>query len=762
VKKFLKIVLAVLIVVVLLLAAAGIAAYRNAARIAAWAAERALPGASVQVGSLRVSWNGADVGQVRIADKAGEPVVSFGSARVGFKLAGLWRGQLDEIALNGLEIRVSQDAGGVWNAQKTLRPASAEPKQPARPLRIGRLSIESGKVVVGANAFTEPFGPIRFSVRAKDIDSARPLSAKVQATAQLDSIRVADPAGKWAFAAEKIAIETGWQIDAPTQVRVEGLAAEWRGKKLAELPRASVEIEPLERAGLLEMPVRWPELREIEIAGAKIFVPSNQWVRAAGPVEMDLRTLALRGGDWKTATGDGRLNLPRCDITEPTRDIVVRGLEGPVWFRLGETQEPVATRSPLRVELVRVGELSARNLTAMVQVETDGEQIAADLSGPQFSGRVATTGRSQLQVRNVAVEMQGQVLCGWELLTVALDLPALLASNRIERVEIDGGRLVLWEGFDGEWNLLRLLSEEEPEEETEPQNGRSVVIDTLSIKDGKLVMGTNTIFSGLAPVTVHATLRDVDAAELESMSGEGSARLPACEVRLLEYPVTVSGLTAEAALKFGKTAGSLVAVEGEARAAKAQYKDTHVDAITASVRATENSVRAPKISADFYGSPVTGFGALQLNADPIWFSIGLEIKEVDMKRLTGAMVPDLFSAEGKSYLYLEAVGNVDEPVTWASLKFKTKGSGTVTVKDLRKLLSASNLAPDQQQLFLLAFDRGEVLPYKGAWMNADLHARKLTVATAFERQARWFMGLEVKPPPFEIPLDLLKEKGWLP
>jgi len=118
--------------------------------------------------------------------------------------------------------------------------------------------------------------------------------------------------------------------------------------------------------------------------------------------------------------------------------------------------------------------------------------------------------------------------------------------------------------------------------------------------------------------------------------------------------------------------------------------------------------------------------------------------------------------EGTSYLYLETVGTLVEPVTWASLKFKSDGRGALHIEELPKLLAAASLSHGKQQLFILAFDQGEVLPYKSAWLNADITAGTLTVSTFFERTTKWFQDLEVRPPPFQIPVKLLKQKGWLP
>jgi hypothetical protein len=387
----------------------------------------------------------------------------------------------------------------------------------------------------------------------------------------------------------------------------------------------------------------------------------------------------------------------------------------------------------------------------------DGTWTARGMRG---TGRLRTAGPSEVELAGVRVDSFGQPLCEWQTARLEFELPALLAGRRIERLELAGPRLSLWQGSDRLWNLQRLLGPGRAPTDEAPR--QALRIGELVIRGAEFAVGPNMLFEGLAPVALEASLRDVDSSNLHAMTGEGIVRLPACELRLLERPVRVEGLAGQLALKFGAAAGGFFSGTGEVRAARAWYKQTQLDSIVAGLAVTERSVKTTKLAADFYGTPVTGFGAVHLNARPPWYNVGLELKQADMQRLAAAILPERFSASGSSYLYLEAVGNLQDPVTWAKLQFKTTSAGTVAVKNLRELLASTTLSAEQQQLFLLAFDRAEFLPYKQAWLNADLHARRLTVSTFFERQARWLMGLEVRPPAFEIPIDLLREKGWLP
>jgi hypothetical protein len=368
-------------------------------------------------------------------------------------------------------------------------------------------------------------------------------------------------------------------------------------------------------------------------------------------------------------------------------------------------------------------------------------------------------------VENLLVEFFGQTLADCRSVHIAFDV----ANLRAEQIELDRLHLKVWQDSEGVWNFERLagLGQSALPESSAGQNGRiapsrrAFRIDKLEVRDGQIVVGNNKRVRGLSPVAFNATLRDIDTADW-SMTGDGTVRLPACDAEVMaKNGMSLHGVAADLVLKFGN-ATELVAAAGTASVGRVTLKGVDLDSVLMPFRATERSLQATNITAQFYGSPVEGFLAVYLNARPIGYSLGAECRDLSLEKLTAAMVPERLQAEGQSYLYVEIAGNAQEPVTWAALKFNTTKTGTVVVKNLSELLAASNMRPDQQQLFLLAFDHGELLPYKTAWLNADLFGRKLTVATFFERQTKLFFGLEVHPPPFEVPLELLKEKGWLP
>jgi hypothetical protein len=651
-----KVAMQILVTLVTLLAIAGFLAYRNAARIAEWAAGRRLPNATVRIGELHFSPHSITARNIVTAEKGGAEILRLEGLRIRFSIGGLLKNHVEEIVIDKPVLLVAQDLQKRWNVQRLLPQA---PKTPAGNSRcaLSTFTMSAGKVTV---------------------------------------------------------------------------------------------------------------------LGGEIHVGSNQWARLAGPVKWNAEISDLRWPDWQSAKINGRLDLPRCDVDAPREfggapipEIAVRGLEGVIGLRNRAVTAVVTSAPPLQIELVRVGELSVRNVATSVQIESDGTAFYIEFGGPQIAGRVGTKGAGVVVWRDGAVEMQGRTLIGWESLAAVFDVSALRLSNRLEQVTCDGARLTLWQDSAGEWNLQRLLQTfaaptADGKTTAAKRNERGMQIGELTVRGAQLVLGPNKTFEGLSAVAVDVAASGVDTAHPETMNGIGAVRLAQCAVRLPGRPVSVSGLEANLQLRLGKAAGGWFAADGEARAAFVQYKDTRIEALRGQLQATERGLISTNLAGQFDGNPVTGFGALHLNANPIWFNAGLELKQTDMEKLTAVMVPDRFRVDGTSYLYLEAVGNLQEPVTWAKLQFETKSPGVVYVKDLAKLLAATTLSADKRQLILMAFDDGERLPYKKAWLNADVHQRQLTVSTYFERRAKLFMTMEVAPPPFELPMQLLKEKGWLP
>ncbi|MDX1475735.1 MAG: hypothetical protein R3309_16295, partial [Reinekea sp.] len=287
-------------------------------------------------------------------------------------------------------------------------------------------------------------------------------------------------------------------------------------------------------------------------------------------------------------------------------------------------------------------------------------------------------------------------------------------------------------------------------------------IHEIRCDECKIDLRHDFIVDGKLSVGVKLELEQFNTADLRSFKGAAALHLTSTDLQFKHHPIVLKGLEGELDLTMGKGTNSFVNGQGWIELNKAVYKKTEIDGISGQLNITDRFVSSTNVTARFYKSPVNGFASLYLNANPVWYNVGLEVPHTDMGKLTDAMVPDRFQVNGTSYLYVEAVGTVVEPITWASLKFKTEGVGAVHIKELPKLLEATSLPQGKQQLFLLAFDHGEILPYKSAWLNADLSAGTLTVSTYFERATKWFNELEVQPPPFQVPVKLLKQKGWLP
>lgn len=403
----------------------------------------------------------------------------------------------------------------------------------------------------------------------------------------------------------------------------------------------------------------------------------------------------------------------------------------------------VKTALVLVVALLAAGWLACRNAARIAEWALGRAAPAATVKIGQL--RVSLTGAEAGNV--VVTGKDGVELARVGSVNVKFGAGRLL-RRQVDAVAVDDVDLMVSQDAAGVWNFERLAGKSAGGANAGWQIGE------FSVRRGQVVLGENLFAVGLTPASFDVTARNVGGV----MTGSATARLPACDVQLRGHPIVLRGVAGELQLKIGGD----VAGKGRVGVARVEYKGAVVESVAGDFDVSERAIVSTNAVARFYGSGATGFAALYLNARPVWFNAGIELKQVEMEKLTAAMVPDMFKVTGKSYLYLEAVGNVQEPVTWAKLQFKTESAGMVYVKDLPRLLAASSLPADKQQLFLLAFDRGQWLPYKSAWLNADVHARTLTVSTHFERQAKWFVGMEVAPPPFEIPVDVLRQKGWLP
>jgi hypothetical protein len=454
-------------------------------------------------------------------------------------------------------------------------------------------------------------------------------------------------------------------------------------------------------------------LDELEISGATVTVAPEKLMEsgpAAGKPTFSVRKIRMR---------DTEIFVGANEWTKPFGPVLLDA-------RIEDMTNVTATAKISKADILAADNLWAlRDISGEIEVAPSGVSVAA---------------------RNVRMDLEGEMFLELNELSAETASFEDAQHKKFQRVVLVYPRLHIAQTTSG-WNFARFL---------EGGGDEPMKIAFLEIKNGWIFLGKNDVVDLSEGLALSISAHNFDSSAPETALWTGKIVLPLTRhARLKQQPFTGENLGIGLAISTNE-------VQGNVYAKSVRWKDNEIVGIRASVKGNLQRIDVPDLQATFAGQPLTAFATLHRGGTRPWWNAGVELKRADLSALSKAMVPERFSMRGSSYLYAEVSGDSEKPMSWATMKFKADGAGMIVVKDLAKLLAATSLSKASQQQLLAVFDRGEELPYKRAWANAEVAGRVLTMTVFFERQPRGFVEMEVPQQTFRLPLDVLKQQGWLP